>query len=75
MNVDNLFIYTNDVKNTKLLKEHLSIEFKIKDLGEAKYSLSVRITKKKDSTLDKENCIVLVQPSNITFVLRRSEWA
>lgn len=58
--VDDFFIFSNNNERANALKQCLSLEFKIKDLGEAKRCLGVRITRDYCNnviTLDQENYI------------------
>jgi hypothetical protein len=58
--VDDFFIFSNCKKETDFVKEKLSSKFKIKDLGEAKQCLGMRINIDKvnqEITLDQENYI------------------
>lgn len=58
--VDDFFIFSDDKEETKILKDKLSSEFRIKDLGQAKQCLGTRISIEKDShiiTLDQEQYI------------------
>lgn len=63
--VDDFFVFSNDCKNVEFLKSKLSSEFEIKDLGEAKQCLGVKITRDY-----KNNEIFLDQESYIDQVLR-----
>lgn len=63
--VDDFFIFSNDPENTNSLKQSLSNEFKITDLGEAKQCLGVRIVGDR-----KTNVITLDQETYIDQVLR-----
>lgn len=59
--VDDFFIFSNDNQNLQLLKEKLSLAFKIKDLGKAKECLGVRIKYDKDKiSLDQEHYVDLI---------------
>lgn len=62
--VDDFLIFSNDCKNSKILKECLSSEFKIKDLGQVKQFLGMTICKKKD-------CLMLSQENYVNQVLKR----
>lgn len=58
--VDDFFIFSNNSECVKLLKKHLNHEFKIKDMGEAKQCLGVRIRRNYTDgsiTLDQEGYI------------------
>lgn len=58
--VDDFLILSDSNNETKHLKEHLNSEFKIKDLGNVKYFLGVRIKCNYETgiiTLDQENYI------------------
>ncbi len=63
--VDDFFVFSNDVKYVDFLKQQLNLEFKIKDLGEARQCLGVRI--RRDY---KKNIITLDQESYIDQVLK-----
>ena len=59
--VDDFFIFSNDSRNLQLLKEKLSSEFKIKDLGRAKECLGARIKYDKNKiSLDQEHYVDLI---------------
>lgn len=58
--VDDFFIFSNDSEETKLLKETLSSQFKIKDLGQIKQCLGINVNINKENnfiTLSQENYI------------------
>lgn len=56
--VDDFFVFSADTKETKFLESHLSSKFKIKNLGEAKHCLGLRINRDKSSiTIDQEQYI------------------
>lgn len=58
--VDDFLIFSNDVSETTFLKNKLSAKFKIKDLGDVKQCLGMRINVNKNDgfiTLDQENYI------------------
>lgn len=64
--VDDFFIFSNDVNNTNMLKEYLNAQFKVKDLGEARQSLGVRIVRDYD-----KGCITLDQETYIDQILKK----
>lgn len=64
--VDDFFIFYNDKENLTKLKQCLSAEFKIKDLGSAKQCLGVRIMHDK-----RKGIITMDQESYINQVLQR----
>jgi hypothetical protein len=43
--VDDLLIFSNDIKEIEILKKQLHTKFDMKDLGEATYCLGIRITR------------------------------
>lgn len=56
--VDDFLIYSNDAKGAELLKNQLKSEFQIKDLGEVKQFLGMRISRDEHSIrLDQEQYI------------------
>ena len=58
--VDDFLIFSNDKKLRKALKKFLCNRFQMKNLGEAKYCLGLRITRdraKGELSLDQENYI------------------
>lgn len=58
--VDDFFIFSNDKKEMKILKETLSKQFKIKDLGQIKKCLGINVNIDKDNkviTLSQENYV------------------
>lgn len=58
--VDDFFVFSNDCKELKFVKSKLSDNFDIKDLGEAKQCLGVRISRDYKSNtifLDQENYV------------------
>lgn len=63
--VDDFFIFSNCQKETSFLKEKLGSEFKVKDLGQAKQILGVRIQYSKDGS------ILLDQEVYIDQILRK----
>lgn len=64
--VDDFFIFSNDTVETKILKEKLSSRFKIKDLGEVKQCLGMRIS------IDKSKGIItLDQQQYVNQLLKR----
>lgn len=63
--VDDFFVFSDNSKNVDNLKSKLSLEFDIKDLGEAKQCLGVRLTRDY-----KRNAIFLDQENYIDKVLK-----
>lgn len=63
--VDDFFVFSNDCGSVEFLKSKLSSEFDIKDLGEAKQCLGVRISRDY-----KNNVIFLDQENYIDQVLK-----
>lgn len=49
--VDDFIVLSNDKKETDFLKKHLTSNFEIKDLGEIKLCLGMRIRKEKDNLI------------------------
>lgn len=64
--VDDLLIFSNDVTHENRLKEELSKNFEMKDLGEASSVLGVRITRYED-----DNSISIDQTHYIEEILKR----
>lgn len=62
--VDDVLIFSNDIKTIKHVKEKLTSHFRMKDMGEASSILGIRITRSKDS-------IKLDQSQYIADVLKR----
>jgi len=63
--VDDFFVFSNNVKEVECLKLKLGSEFDIKDLGEAKQCLGVKITRDHNN-----NVIYLDQESYVDQVLK-----
>lgn len=62
--VDDFFIFSNDVCEIDCLKLKLSCEFRLKDLGQARQILGMKVTRNKDA-------IILDQTDYINCVLNR----
>jgi hypothetical protein len=62
--INNKLIFSNDTKLSQSMKQHLQLEFQIKDLGSVKLCLGIRIKKtSKCITLDQEQYVesILIQ--------------
>lgn len=62
--VDDIFLFGNDCREKKKLKTDLTNKFKIKDLGNARHVLEIRVRREKDE-------IRLDQSNYISFVLEK----
>lgn len=64
--VDDFLVFSDDAEERCFLEKQLSLEFKIKNLGEAKQCLGVRIARDYEN-----NCITLDQENYIDQILKK----